>query len=138
VEYRKIRGISQQEIASKLGMTQVNYSRFETGKTSLTVERLVKIARILNIDLIKLLFPDFNMAKQFEDLKNQNQLLRENNELLFEQLQDKKILIEILSQLYPEIRDLLQNKADYTKYRLENKIPPLSDFTEENNIHLPK
>lgn len=110
VEYRKIRGISQQEIASKLGMTQVNYSRFETGKTTLTVERLVKIARILQVDLITLLFPEFDNVKYFQTLQEENARLKRINDVLLTQSDDIKILLGIIYKDYPQTRELFENK----------------------------
>ena len=128
IELRKSKGLTQKQLADSLGIGQVSYSQIETGKTEITLHRLSQIAKVLNVDLFKLLFPDFNMAAELENLRAQNQLLRENNELLFEQLQDKKMLIEVLSQFYPEIRERLQIKADYDQYKLKNSILSSSNF----------
>lgn len=57
-ELRKGKGLTQKQMADKLAMTQVGYSKIETGKTELTFTRLEKISEILEIDLRSLLFPD--------------------------------------------------------------------------------
>jgi len=113
VEYRKIKGISQQEIADKLGITQVNYSKLETGKTSLTVDRLVKIALILKVDLITLLFPEFNDVKYFQNLQEENTRLKKINDLLINQIDDKNTFIGLLYERYPETRELIKARKTY-------------------------
>ncbi len=48
-EARKDRGISQQQMAKKLGVTQPIISRYERGELRIHAELLVKIAKLLNI-----------------------------------------------------------------------------------------
>ena len=48
-ESRKLKGLTQKEVASLLLMTQQQYSRFETGKFELNYEQIVKLCEILNI-----------------------------------------------------------------------------------------
>jgi HTH-type transcriptional regulator / antitoxin HipB len=49
---RKARGISQRELASKLGVQQARLSLFENGQAHLTLERLIAIARVLDLDVV--------------------------------------------------------------------------------------
>lgn len=113
VEYRKLRGISQQEIASKLGIAQVNYGKVEAGKTALTVERLVKIARILNVDLITLLFPEFDNVKYFQTIQEENARLKKINDLLIDQVDDKNAFLGLIYERYPETHELIEAKKVY-------------------------
>ena len=46
---RKIKGITQKEMASILKMTQQQYSTFETGKYELNYYQIVKICKLLDI-----------------------------------------------------------------------------------------
>jgi len=48
---RKQKGYSQEYIAERLGINSVNYGRLERGLTKLSLERLTKIAEILECDL---------------------------------------------------------------------------------------
>ena len=43
--YRKLLGLTQEELADKLGMTQAAISRFETGDRKPDVDDLIAIAR---------------------------------------------------------------------------------------------
>lgn len=113
VEYRKIRGITQQEIASKLGIAQVNYSKIESGKTSLTVDRLLNIARILKVDLITLLFPEFDNVKYFQGLQEENSRLKKINDLLIEQIDNKNTFLGLIYERFPETRELIEARKRY-------------------------
>ena len=61
---RKIRGLrdySQEYMGQKLGMSARGYGGIETGETPLTMERLEKIAEILEVDVPQLLSFDEKM-----------------------------------------------------------------------------
>lgn len=52
---REARGLSQQQLAEKLGITQQAYSNLEKKPERATLERLREIAKILQVELITLL-----------------------------------------------------------------------------------
>ncbi|HEY4327154.1 MAG TPA: helix-turn-helix transcriptional regulator [Mucilaginibacter sp.] len=52
---RESKGYSQFYLATKLGISQNAYSKIELGYSSITVDRLLKIADILDTDIIDLL-----------------------------------------------------------------------------------
>ena len=49
---RKARGISQQQLAGKLGISQSRLSAIEAGSSALTVDRLIVIANVLDLQLV--------------------------------------------------------------------------------------
>jgi ribosome-binding protein aMBF1 (putative translation factor) len=51
LQLRKQKGISQLELAKKLGTTQSNIARLEAGQQNLTTSTLQKIAKIFKRDL---------------------------------------------------------------------------------------
>ena len=55
LQMRKKQGMSQRELAKKIGTTQSNIARMESGQQNFTVETLNKIAGIFNKNL-KILF----------------------------------------------------------------------------------
>jgi transcriptional regulator with XRE-family HTH domain len=59
-KFRELRGYSQDYMAHKLEISQGSYAKIENGSTNITVDRLQKIAEILEIDIINLL----NNSKQ--------------------------------------------------------------------------
>ena len=68
MKIRKLRnekGYSQEYMAKSLGMSQNNYSQIELGKINLTIERLDKIAELLETDV-------FNLLKKEQVVFNSN------------------------------------------------------------------
>lgn len=51
LQLRKARGLSQSELAKKLGTTQSNVARIEAGQQNFTTVTLQKIARVFRRDL---------------------------------------------------------------------------------------
>jgi HTH-type transcriptional regulator/antitoxin HipB len=49
---RKARGLSQQEVAAKLGVSQGRLSTLENDPSGLTLERLLAIANLLGLQVI--------------------------------------------------------------------------------------
>ena len=54
-KYRKIKGLTQNELAYKAGISQPFIAEIERGRKSPSVRTLVKIAKVLNVSLEKLL-----------------------------------------------------------------------------------
>ena len=54
-DFRQAKGMSQKELAVKLGVNQSMISDYETGKVELTLTKAVKIADILECELYDLL-----------------------------------------------------------------------------------
>jgi transcriptional regulator with XRE-family HTH domain len=50
-ELRKIRGISQDEVACELGLSQSQYSRREKGEIKFLVDEILKISKILKVSV---------------------------------------------------------------------------------------
>ena len=48
-EVRKARGISQAKLASKIGMEQTQYSRYERGENEIKVNVLIDICKALDV-----------------------------------------------------------------------------------------
>ncbi|MBI6136904.1 helix-turn-helix transcriptional regulator [Serratia plymuthica] len=50
-DLREQNGITQAEIANKLGMTSAGWGKVENGKSALSVENLLKFCRVLNVQV---------------------------------------------------------------------------------------
>lgn len=48
---REAAGISQEELAKKIGMTRSNYARIEQGRTNVTIDSLLRIVGGLDVKL---------------------------------------------------------------------------------------
>lgn len=51
IEYRKIRHLTQEELAYAMGIKRPNISRFETGQSNPTLDLLVKMAECMNLEI---------------------------------------------------------------------------------------
>ena len=94
-EIRKEKGISHEAMAVNLGISQAAYTKLENKETKLTVDRLYKIAEILDTKIEKLL--DLNTNKIYQqEFKDQ-------------------------STNYQEIRNLYQENKDVYERLIESK-----------------
>lgn len=73
---RKERGLSQKELASRLGLQQSYYSQIENGKYGISVEKLVAIVRELDIPY------EFLLDEKSDTKPEQTQMLHEIHALL--------------------------------------------------------
>lgn len=81
---RKTKGLSQQDVADKLFMNRVQYTRIETGKSEPTVTILSKIADALSVDML-----DFFKDDNAFDINSYEKSIVEKIQLI-EQLDDKQ------------------------------------------------
>jgi HTH-type transcriptional regulator/antitoxin HipB len=53
-EVRRARGLTQEQLASELGMLAPNYARVEQGRQNVTVDTVVRVAQVLGVPLAEL------------------------------------------------------------------------------------
>lgn len=103
---RKIKGLSQDHIAAKLGITQSSYARFENQGVKIDLRTVERVAEVLETDLFDVFNYHNGSAKQgangdFVDLTERLKLLEKYNQALEKQLVDKEEIINYLKkQLY--------------------------------------
>ena len=51
IEYRKIRNLTQEDLACVMGIKRPNISRFETGQCNPTLDLLVKMAECMDLEI---------------------------------------------------------------------------------------
>ena len=76
VQLRKKRGLTQQQIADKIGVNRGSYSNWEKGKREPSFENLIKLTNILNTTT------DFLLGKSNIDFGNDSKIYEEYKELL--------------------------------------------------------
>lgn len=57
INWRKERGLSQEELAAAAEMSQTFYSQIETATRNVSIDKLEKLAHSLEVDIIDLLAP---------------------------------------------------------------------------------
>jgi len=109
---RKNKGISHEAMAANLGISQTAYTKLEMGETKLTVDRLYKIADILEIEVENLL--NINPKSFHQEIYN-NKSVTAISQQQFENLyQENKEIYEMLIKSKDEqialLKELLENK----------------------------
>ncbi|WP_346881749.1 helix-turn-helix transcriptional regulator [uncultured Algibacter sp.] len=100
---RKERGYSHEFMAHELNISQVAYSKLEKNNTKLTVERLFKIAEILDVEIGELL-----------DIRHTNQFNQTNKESATAYLQQT-------ANFYQENKEQNQKIIQLYEARLQDK-----------------
>jgi|SRR5690554_4396941 len=67
-QIRELKGLTQENMATELGVTQKTYSNLENSGNNITYERIIKIADILDVSISKILHLNTEMI-----LNNNNQ-----------------------------------------------------------------
>ena len=96
-DLRKQAGLTQVEVAEKLGISQPAYASWERGAKKPTPENLVKIAQILNVSVDYLVG---NSEEKADELDNIEMLFRMNSKGLTDEEKKvfKKELIEFMEE----------------------------------------
>lgn len=94
---RKDTGLTQVDVANKLGISQQAYASWERGIKKPTQENLVKIAKVLNVSVDYLVG---NSEEKSDDLDNIELLFRMNSEGLTDKEKEifRKELIEFMEE----------------------------------------
>jgi len=128
-KYRESAGLSQEYVASKLGMTQSNYQRLEKNDERLDIVRLQKIADVLHIKLMELLMEDEQQASgTHAPVASQHN----DNYLMYKAMVE---IIEVVrfenSLLRAEIQQIKNMLNDHTlrfvKPRRKKQVPVVSE-----------
>lgn len=96
-ELRRQAGLTQVEVAEKLGISQPAYASWERGVKKPTQDNLVKIAQILNVSVDYLVG---NSEEKSDELDNIELLFRMNSKGLTEEEKEifRKELIEFMEE----------------------------------------
>ena len=106
---RELKNLTQEHMASVIGVTQSAYSRLELGETEITYSKLARIAGELGMkpeDVIS-----FNESMVFNVMHNQtgNGLIIQNNSLNNEERELYKQQIETLKEEVAYLKKIIDN-----------------------------
>lgn len=59
VFFRKLTGMTQQQIADRLNINRTTYTKYETGASEPSIEMLKRIAELLDVDVNALVYDEF-------------------------------------------------------------------------------
>lgn len=83
-EYRQLQGISQEELAEKLDISQQTLSKIECGKNFLTSETLERISSVLGVNTCELfMFEEYNtQADMLVEIEKYISIIKSNPQKL--------------------------------------------------------
>ena len=113
---RKASGISQTEMADKLGLARTAYRNIEMGDTRLISDKVEDIARLLDVTAEELVLgykPSENMAMRFNDIEHEFE--EERSEIIRKYESEMKRLentIDTLNSYITALKDTLLTKDE--------------------------
>lgn len=109
---RELKNFTQEFMADKLGITQAAYSKIESGQTKLTMNKIVDIATIFEMDVNDLMAYDtqkyFNSFNNVKESNIYSSVTKIEDETLKKLYEDKILLLEKL---------LFETEKQLDKYR---------------------
>lgn len=129
--FRKMKGLSQQEFAEKIGLNRGNIASYEKGSAEPKATNLLKIAKFFNITLSDLIERDFSKEVEeggsFEKSSSQGILLEPRSLRQVAELahQEEGESLGVLADSTIEFSKIIEGFKNYHKYRMEK-------FKEEN------
>lgn len=116
-DLRQKKGLSHENMAFELGMSQAAYTNMEKNKTKITVERLIKIAEILNKPIYY--FFDITPKKVYNQNLHESAVgYQQDIENLY---QDNKDMADKLENSYKENIKILKEENAFLKELLHKK-----------------
>lgn len=79
-KFRKVKGLSQEELANAIGAARGTIANYERGKGGATIETISKLAQVLNVDETDLVAPPRDESgpyKRLYELQIDNEKLRQ-------------------------------------------------------------
>ena len=94
---RTLRGLSQEQVAMQLNLDVSTYTKYETGKINLSLDRLEQIATIFKMDVTSLLNYDYERGVSL--LQEEKEVYQAKDNLLKEKEKEVKLLNKIIALL---------------------------------------
>lgn len=123
---REIKGFSQEYVASKLEMTQSGYAKIEAGKSNVTMQKLVEIAEVLEVDVKDLLA---NNQKHFYSFQH-NQVVNATHSIENLHMENKEIYEKMIAKLQEDM-ELLRDLYNKMISKQEEEIVFLRSLVEK-------
>lgn len=113
---RKKEKISQQALATKLGLSRSNIASYENGKAEPRATKLVRIAKYFQINLSQLIEVDLQQLSEEEFLNAKMDLEKDSFELSVEQT---KIIEDFLNRS-EDLNKVIDGFKEFYKFKVQN------------------
>ncbi len=116
-DFRKRKGLSHENMAIELGISQAAYTNLESMKSNLTVERLIKISEILEEPVYRFFDVSPQKINNLTNYDSSTGYLQDFEDLY----QDSRNTYEKLEKSYEKTIEVLQADVAFLKSLLKNK-----------------
>lgn len=137
---RKKAGLTQEELASKLGINRATLSKYESGGISPTMEMVINISFALNCDIKELLDPEYdsNDLPQLIKFSDRESLEPTNSPSFIREGELLRSFSVLNDEGQQKVVDYAKDLSQMAKYRFFikdtlGKAQDLSDTEEDNN-----
>ncbi|TDO99140.1 helix-turn-helix transcriptional regulator [Flavobacterium sp. 245] len=117
---RELKNYTQEYMAEQLGVTQAGYSKIEKGKTVLSFEKLVEIARILEVSVEDII--SFDSERYFNSF---NKVIGNNNGSILINTEQNTATLKLLYEDKITLLEKLLAKTESELERYKEKYGPL-------------
>ena len=116
---REDKGLSQEYMAMKLGISQSTYTKVERGEVNLYVDRLLKIIKILDVGLAKV-FDEEN--QNVFNVNSYDSSSNTNLQVVETMYNDNKDIVHKLQNTFEEENKHLKEEVTFLRKMLEKKL----------------
>ena len=117
-KFRENIGYTQQQMADALNIERSTYAYYETGKTSPSIDTIMRIKDIFNVSLEDLLESESRVTAKLSDFSKE----RGTFDKVYELNKKEKSLVSLYRSLTPDIQDkILEDVTNKTKSKNTDK-----------------
>ena len=138
-EFRKLRGLSQAELAEKAGISEISIRKYEKGERRPKVETLSKIAMVLNVPITDLAGFEPSMLSDFAVPPGKIKLGSEGEEILVDPIEFQRVFNGVVQKCCPNPVSRLVDKFYHLNAKGQNKaleqinlLTKIPEYQEKN------
>ena len=143
LKQRTKKGMSQEEVANAIGVSQKSYSHYENGTRNPKIDKIIKLAKLLEIELTfststlndqknqnGININPESLEEQLKSVKMENRFLKDKNEGLKKNIETKDEKIAELNKKIGGLEMIIEFKSDAID-TLNNAILPLKKVEQK-------
>lgn len=137
---RESKGLTQEDLADKFGVTRSNYAYLEGRGSKLTIEQLDKIAGALGVSVVEMLTDDVapvserekSLEKRVVELEQSLQEVRELKDYQLKSIESKNVALKLIDETIDMYYQLIQDSVLEEKEMPQNLA--IIAYTQLNDL----
>lgn len=108
--YRKLRGLTQKDVAERIDVTPQRFASIETNKHITSIIRVMEIAKVLDVKVDDLYKLEYVTKAEYNRLRNMNRDLKVNKEL-----EEVHIRMDLICKIEDKNKEVLEEMGQLNK-----------------------